>query len=51
MYCEADCIASAKQAYLLLIYCFVELEGNERPIYTPLLEDKDYVTSDFLGKF
>ncbi|XP_031568799.1 uncharacterized protein LOC116303408 isoform X2 [Actinia tenebrosa] len=25
-----------------------KLEGNDRPTYTPLLKDKDYITGDFL---
>ena len=37
--------------FVLILFCFVEnIEGREFPLYTPLLNDEDVLTKDFLGE-
>ena len=37
--------------FVLILFCFVEnIEGGEFPLYTPLLDDEDVLTKDFLGE-
>ena len=37
--------------FVLILCCFVEnIEGREFPLYTPLLDDEDVLTKDFLGE-
>ncbi|KXJ24019.1 uncharacterized protein LOC110249237 [Exaiptasia diaphana] len=37
-----------KEREMFILVRVEKIEGNERPIYTPLLKDADFVTSEFL---